>query len=235
MKNDAMTEHRPPSLPARSRMQCVRDQLEDDIVNGLLEPGVQLDIEELMSRFDVSRTPVREALQQLEASGLVDVIPKRGTYVAKVGLPELIELFEVMAELEAMCARLAARRATHDDVAHIEEALNACEQAAGEGNANQYYYVNERFHQLIYQTCGNAYLVQQTVALKTRLKPYRRLQLQLRNRMAQSLTEHRDIVQAIKLGNGEQAASVAREHVLIQGQRFSDLMSLADRKALSLV
>lgn len=219
-----------PPQAARSRMQLVRDQLEEDIVNGRLPPGIQLDIEELATRFQVSRTPVREALQQLKASGLVEVIPKRGTYVAKVGLPELIEMFEVMAELEAMCAGLAARRATDSDVQRIEITLLDCEREAATGDANQYYYANEHFHQLIYQSCGNAYLVQQTMALKSRLKPYRRLQLQLRNRIAQSLTEHREIVQAIKAGNLERAAQVAREHVLIQGQRFSDLMSLADRK-----
>lgn len=219
--------------PPRSRMQLVRDQLEDDIVNGRLQPGVQLDIEELAVRFKVSRTPVREALQQLEASGLIEVIPKRGTYVAKVGLPELIEMFEVMAELEALCARLAARRASSDGVQRIETSLADCEQAAASGNPNEYYYVNEHFHQLIYQSCGNAYLVQQTVALKTRLKPYRRLQLQLRNRISQSLAEHRDIVQAIKSGDGERAAQAAKAHVLVQGQRFSDLMSLAERATLA--
>lgn len=230
MKPSVMTEISHPA-PARSRTQQVRELLEDDIVNGRLAPGVQLDMEELVARFEVSRTPVREALQQLEASGLVEVIPKRGTYVAKVGLPALSEMFEVMAELEAMCARLAARRASNDDIKRIDSALAACEQEATSGSANQYYYVNEHFHQLIYQCCGNAYLVQQTVALKTRLKPYRRLQLQLRNRIRQSLAEHRNIVEAIKSGDGERAAQVAKEHVLIQGQRFSDLISLADRAA----
>jgi DNA-binding GntR family transcriptional regulator len=219
-----------PPRAARSRMQLVRDQLEEDIVNGRLAPGIQLDIEELATRFEVSRTPVREALQQLKASGLVQVIPKRGTYVAKIGLPELIDMFDVMAELEAMCARLAARRATDSDVQRIEKALIDCEREATTGDANPYYYANEQFHQLIYQCCGNPYLVQQTVALKTRLKPYRRLQLQLRNRIVQSLTEHREIVQAIKSGDMDRAAEVARAHVLIQGQRFSDLMSVVERK-----
>lgn len=215
------TEHDP-----RSRVQQIRDQLEDDIVNGRLAPGGQVQIDELVVRFGVSRTPVREALQQLEASGLVEVLPKRGTYVKRIGMTELVQMFEVMAELEALCARLAARRASDATVAEIERAMRACEDVAATHDINGYYYVNERFHALIYEACGNPFLVQQTLALKNRLKPYRRLQLQLRHRMAQSQAEHRDILSAIAQGEPEAAANAARTHVLIQGQRFSDLMSL---------
>ena len=216
----------------RSRVQRVRDELEDDIVNGRMAPGDQVHLEALVQRFGVSRTPVREALQQLEASGLVVVVPKRGTYVARVGMTELIQMFEVMAELEALCASLAARRVQPAALVEIAEAHKACEREASAQDANAYYYANEQFHHLIYQACGNPFLVQQTTMLKNRLKPYRRLQLRLRNRIAQSLAEHRQIVEALQQGDSEAAARVAREHVLIQGRRFTDLMSLADRSTL---
>jgi DNA-binding GntR family transcriptional regulator len=211
----------------RSRVQQVRDQLEDDIVNGRMQPGDQVQIEQLMSRFAVSRTPVREALQQLGISGLIEVLPKRGTFVARVGIPELIQMFEVMAELEAMCARLAARRASMGALDEIRAALVACEREAVVEDANAYYYANELFHSLIYQACVNPFLVQQTLTLKNRLKPYRRLQLRMRNRIQQSLDEHRQIVRALEQGDAEGAAHAAREHVLIQGQRFTDFISLA--------
>ena len=214
------------SPASRSRVQQVRDQLEDDIVNGRMRPGEQVQIEPLMARFSVSRTPVREALQQLEISGLVEVLPKRGTFVANVGIPALIQMFEVMAELEAMCARLAARRAPEATLENIRGALVVCEREAASADANAYYYANELFHSLIYQACGNPFLVQQTLALKNRLKPYRRLQLRMRNRIQQSLGEHRDIVLALEAGDAEAAAHAAREHVLIQGQRFNDFLSL---------
>ena len=213
----------------RSRVQRVRDVLEEDIVNGRMAPGDQVHLEALVQRFGVSRTPVREALQQLEASGLVVVVPKRGTYVARVGMPELIQMFEVMAELEALCASLAARRVQPPALGEIMAAHAACEREAGSLDANAYYYANELFHQLIYQACGNPFLVQQTTMLKNRLKPYRRLQLRLRNRINQSLEEHRQIVSALQQGDSDTAARVARDHVLIQGQRFTDLMSLSDR------
>lgn len=210
-----------------SRVQQVRDQLEDDIVNGRMRPGDQVQIDPLMARFGVSRTPVREAMQQLEASGLVEVLPKRGTFVAKLGLPEVIQMFEVMAELEAFCARLVARRASEDALAEIQAALAACEQEAGADDANAYYYANELFHCLIYRACGNPFLVQQTQLLKNRLKPYRRLQLRMRNRIQQSLDEHRQIVAAMLVGNEEAAADSARTHVLVQGERFADFVNLA--------
>lgn len=100
-------------------VQNIRDELENAIVDGKFQPGERLDPEALATRFGCSRTPIREALQALEGSGLVRVRAKRGTFVTKLGVPELAEQFEVMAELEAMCARLAARRASASELQTI--------------------------------------------------------------------------------------------------------------------
>lgn len=230
-KTVAFATHMATSTKSTSLVQRVREQLEDDIVEGRLRPGVQLYVDEIATQFQVSRTPVREALQQLEASGLVIVQPKRGTYVAEVSIGTLIAMFEVMAELEAMCARLAARRADTLMRFELAQVMQQCEVEADAGNPNSYYRANETFHQLIYQASGNSYLVQQTIALKNRLKPYRRMQLQVRDRMAQSLQEHRTLVEAITQGQAELAADAARAHVLVQGQRFTDLMALIHQHA----
>lgn len=215
------------STPHRTRslVQRVREQIEDDIVEGRLRPGDQLHMDDIAAQYGVSRTPVREAFQQLEASGLVEVRPKRGTYVASISTADLIEMFEVMAELEAMCARLAARRADKTLIADLSQAMEHCETEAEKGEANTYYHANDTFHQLIYRASGNAFLVQETIQLKNRLKPYRRLQLQVRHRLAQSVAEHRNLAQAIRNGEEELAAQAARQHVLVQGQRFTDLIS----------
>jgi DNA-binding GntR family transcriptional regulator len=95
------------SVPTTLR---IRRALEDAIVQGRYLPGTRLDPEALEQEFDCSRTPIREAFQQLEASGLVRVMPKRGTFVSQWTPAELAERFEVMAEVEASCGRLAARR-----------------------------------------------------------------------------------------------------------------------------
>ena len=111
------TEENP--KPPVSQAQKLRDALEDDIVNGILRPGDRLDEAALAERFRVSRTPIREAFKSLVGSGLVETVPNRGTFVANVGLPGLIEMFEVMAELEGMCARLATRRITDTESAEL--------------------------------------------------------------------------------------------------------------------
>ncbi|TFH85060.1 GntR family transcriptional regulator [Billgrantia azerbaijanica] len=209
----------------RSNAQRLRDSLEDDIINGRRAPGERLDPEALGREFNVSRTPVREAIQQLVASGLVSVTPKKGTFVARVGIEELIEMFEVMAELEGMCGRLAARRIRDDELTTLRETLARCEAAAQAGDPDEYYYENEAFHDCIYSASHNGFLAGEARQLKQRLKPYRRLQLQVRQRVSGSLDEHRQIVAAIEAGDARRAEQAMREHVLIQGERFSDFVA----------
>ena len=213
----------------RSNAQRLRDSLEDDIINGRRTPGERLDPEALCRDFDVSRTPVREAIQQLVASGLVTVVPKKGTFVSRVGLDQLIEMFEVMAELEGMCGRLAARRISEQELIALREALERCEAAARAGDTDEYYYENESFHHAIYAASHNGFLAEEARQLKQRLKPYRRLQLQVRKRMGRSLAEHREILDAIEGGDAESAERLMRDHVLIQGERFSDFVTSVRR------
>lgn len=213
----------------RSNAQRLKDSLEDDIINGRRTPGERLDPERLGRDFNVSRTPVREAIQQLVASGLVTVTPKKGTFVSRIGVEQLIEMFEVMAELEGMCGRLAARRITEEELAELVRAHERCEAAALAGDTDEYYYENEGFHDAIYAASHNAFLASEARQLKQRLKPYRRLQLQVRQRMAGSLEEHREIVAAIEGGDASAAERALREHVLIQGERFSDFVASVRR------
>ncbi|MEE2861000.1 MAG: GntR family transcriptional regulator, partial [Pseudomonadota bacterium] len=102
------------TLPTAHR---IRLALENAIVDGRYLPGQKIDPDAIARDYGCSRTPVREALQALEASGLLIVQPKRGTFVAKLGVSELMERFELMAEMEAFCARLACRRADAQDIA----------------------------------------------------------------------------------------------------------------------
>jgi DNA-binding GntR family transcriptional regulator len=213
----------------RSNVQRLKDSLEDDIINGRRTPGERLDPERLGREFSVSRTPVREAIQQLVASGLVTVSPKKGTFVSRVGIEQLIEMFEVMAELEGMCGRLAARRITEGELAELVRAHERCEAAARAGDTDEYYYENEGFHDAIYTASHNAFLAGEARQLKQRLKPYRRLQLQVRQRMSGSLEEHREIVASIEKGDASAAERALREHVLIQGERFSDFVASVRR------
>ena len=124
-------------------------KLERDIVTGVLKPGDKLDERSLSERFGVSRTPVREALQTLAGSGLVATMPRRGTIVASITVAELIEMFEVMAELEAMCARLAARRMPRVDIDNLIALADECSALQEHADADAYYEANVRFHEAI--------------------------------------------------------------------------------------
>lgn len=206
----------------RPNAERLKDVLEDAIINGRLLPGERLDPEALSKQFGVSRTPIREAIQQLSISGLVVVLPKKGTFIAKVSFNQLIEMFEVMAEFEGMCGRLAARRITENELAELKAALLRCEDPAIRANSDDYYYENEHFHNCIYNASHNDFLATKTRKLKQRLKPYRRLQLQVRGRVTDSIQEHRDIYLAINAGDGVLAEEKLRQHVLIQGEHFGD-------------
>ncbi len=119
-----MSKHSP------TRADQLRRTLEEEIFTGRLKPGDRLDEQSLAQRFSVSRTPVREALRQLSASHLIEVRPRQGAVVAVITLPRLIEMFEVMAELEGMCARLAARRMTDDERSELQNVVTEAESFA---------------------------------------------------------------------------------------------------------
>lgn len=211
-------------------VQRVRDEIENAIVSNNFAPGTRLDEAQLASRFGVSRTPIREALMQLNAIGLVEIRPRRGAVVIDPGPHRIFEMFELMAELEGMAGSLAARRLTEEDHAAILAAHRACERSSSADNSDAYYYDNERFHRAIYAASHSGFLSEQCIALHRRLQPYRRLQLRVRNRMATSFAEHNAVVDAILAGEAELARQLLRQHVSIQGERFSDLVAtLADR------
>jgi DNA-binding GntR family transcriptional regulator len=207
----------------------LREAVEEEIATGKLLPGSRLDEVELATRFKVSRTPIREALKQLLGEGLIEMRPRRGAVVARVSPERLIEMFEVMAELEAMCAQLATRRMSDDELAEIERAHAACQGAVGARDADAYFYANERFHFAIYAASHNTFLSDQAAALQRKLRPYRRLQLRVRNRIQRSFEEHQAIVDALREGNAEKAVLSVRNHVIVQGERFADLVSSLSR------
>ena len=211
----------------------LRDQLEQDIVTGALRPGERLDEQSLGARFGVSRTPIREALMQLASAGLIQLRARRGAFVASLSLREVIERFEVMAALEGACGALAARRLTEEERARLLEAHEACIQEAPGGDADAYYYANERFHQVLYDACHNGYLAEQTRQLHDRLKPYRRLQLRARSRVATSLAEHQAVVDAVLAGDSERAERALKDHILIQGDRLSDFIATFSAAAVA--
>lgn len=203
----------------------IRDSLIERIITGEIANGSRLDEQRLAEEFGVSRTPLREALQMLQGSGLVRHELRRGTFVQFPGLEEVLEMFQVMAEVEAICGRYAARRMTKALLAGIGEALTECRTVAEEGDLAGYYLANRRFHSLIYAASGNRFLTAEASRLHSRLQPFRRRQLEVRERMRHSLAEHEAIFAALSLGDAELSGRRLYDHVAIQGERFNDLVA----------
>ena len=207
----------------------IRDSLEQRIVEGELGNGKRLDETELSGFYGVSRTPVREALQRLAESGLAEHLPRRGTFVRAPSLSQLVEMFEVMAELECMAIRLAARRATAEDIDALEKDNETCRAAVAADDTKKYYEVNARLHGRIYQMSGNSFLASEARRLHDRLRPFRRLQLRVRGRMEESMAEHDIILAALRDGDADRATETMTKHITIVGVRFNDLVSSFNR------
>lgn len=209
----------------KNRSEALRESIEEMIAVGTLKPGQHLDEVTLAEEFGVSRTPIREALIQLSSTGIIVMRPRRGAIVAEVGPQQLIEMFEVMAEIEAMCGRLAARRMSAVEHRTLLAAHQACKDACDASDPDEYFYKNEAFHEQIYSGSRNTFLAEQARSLHRRLRPYRRLQLRVRDRTKASYCEHEKIVQAIIAGDSDLTVELLRQHVTIQGQRFADLVA----------
>lgn len=207
--------------------QIIKDKIEYKIINNEFPSGTKLDESELAKLFNVSRTPIREALRNLEASQLVTIIPKKGAYVSEISIQKLIEIFEVMAELESLCAKLASRRISDKNLKELQKALAMCEKAYNENDIDKYFLENLKFHKIIYESSHNDFLISQMANLRSRLLPFRKIQLKVKNRMTLSLNEHREITKAILDGREKDAQELMRNHVLIQGELFTDMIALS--------
>ncbi|MGE0286104.1 MAG: GntR family transcriptional regulator [Bradyrhizobium sp.] len=211
---------RPAPRPVRiTRAEELRLQLADEIVRGQLAPGAPLDETEIARRFSVSRTPVREALRQLAASGLIEARAHRGAVVARPTLKRLNGMFEAMAELEALCAGLAAERMAATERAGLEAIHKELRMLSHAGNPERFHEVNERFHNAIYAGSQNGYIAEMALATRVRVQPFRRAQFRNLGRLAKSHAEHDRVVVAIMRGDRTGAANAMRAHIeLVRGE-----------------
>ena len=212
-------------IPGVTLAESLRQQLEGAIAAGHLEPGSRLDEQEIAQRFGVSRTPVREAFRLMAANNLVELRGRQGATVRAIKAEALVEMFQVMAELEGLCARLAARRVTQawgNDISEIHQRLIA----AGEtGDIDVFYDVNQEFHEAIYEASRNAFLADQTRRLRNQVAAYRRRVTRMPNRIADTVREHEAIMQAILAHDPDRAHSTMRDHVNLLGDNLLDFLA----------
>lgn len=209
----------------------LRQGIEEDILAGRLLPGDRLDERALAERYQVSRTPVREALRQLAMSGLVSLQPRQGARVATLELTDLLELMETMTVLEAEAARLAARRMSPQERVKLQSIHEQATQAVAAGDTGRFNELNWQLHHSIFEGSRNRFLASQARNLRLRVHFYRCYLLRVRDGKDQAQQQHDELVQAIVRGDGEAAFSAMREHLVLNAERMSDLVALLPRAA----
>jgi len=207
-----------------SIQERIRTAIEAEILSGARPPGSAIDEKALAASFNASRTPVREALMLLSAQGLVHIAPRSGIYVRRPSAAELAALLEALCELESTLARLAARRATPEMAAALMQALDAASRCAKASDRSGYEKANAVLHDHIYDGSSNPVLVEQVRGVRKRLAAYRQRGFDQPGRLQTSDQEHQRIVNAIRQGDGEAAATAMREHISAGGEALVALL-----------
>jgi DNA-binding GntR family transcriptional regulator len=219
------------TMARRTQADMIREAIADRIVHGILLPGEPLDEAGLAGEFGVSRTPVREAIRQLESIGLALSRPHRGAVVTTLTEAEFQNIFLVMAELETLAARLCATAMTDDERCRLEALHSSGEALVAAGEVERYRSHNDRFHDAIYGGSHNGFLEETARSVRRRVAPFRRLQFDADRRIDRSQEEHGRVVAAILAGDGGAAAEAMGIHMRIVGRTVGDVSGgLADRK-----
>ena len=214
---------------ARTADKLISD-IRKEVSSGILKPGDQLEVNALAERFGVSRTPIREAIRTLVETGVLETRPRKGSFVRVLSAKQLLDLFQVAAELEGMACRLAALSLTKENVEAIERGLAKCTQAAEVQNNAEYAMANLDFHTAIHNASGNDWLIEQLRQLQINLNSYRTMPYEIRGRLKKSTDEHKIICDAILSGDGEHACNLMRDHMMLQGKRLPSIITTLEQQ-----
>jgi DNA-binding GntR family transcriptional regulator len=175
---------------------------------------IRLDERQLAQDFGVSRTPVREAMAQLEREGFVRSIPRRGVYVVRKTKEEVIELITAWAALESMAARLITENAKDEDIASLRKMFSTFEGGQVRAHLDEYSDVNIEFHQTIISMSGNQVLIHLAENLFTHMRMIRRKTIVEKNRADKSIRDHMNIIEALEARDTARAETLVRDHAL---------------------
>jgi DNA-binding GntR family transcriptional regulator len=202
-----------PETPRISASKRIETELMEEISVGELAPGTRLDEVGLATRFNASRTPVREALSRLTAQGILVAGEKRGVFVAQYTREELAQIFEAMHEIESACARIAAQRLSLLSRSQILDAQRACVEAAEAGDRAAYLRANEAFHNAIYAATGNPYIAEIATDFRRRTGPFRAKKFANREDLVASAKSHQALIDNIFSEDVRTASNGMRDHM----------------------
>lgn len=200
-------------MDRKSASQRIAAELEQMISIGEIKPGKRMDEQSLAVQFKVSRTPIREALKQLAARGILVPHGRRGLYLAEVGPEELAQMVEAMAELEFLCARLAAHRFSWLQRAELERLQQECLIAAEKEDRRAFIENNEKFHALIYQATQNQFLARIASEFRQKSSPFRSARLETKEQLIRAAQSHTRIVDLIIKAKSDGDFQALRDHI----------------------
>jgi DNA-binding GntR family transcriptional regulator len=216
-------------IRSRSLSSTIYRQLEEMILAGKIKPGERINESQLATTLQVSRAPIREACRQLEKHGMVEVFANRGTFVRSIQSEEVEELYDIRAALEALAGEQAAKRVTPKARKELKAHFAAMERFVKEGSVVDYYEANADFHLAIIRISGNKSLAGIYDSICKRVHLFRKTSLSLPGRLGTSLGQHQEILAALLSGNGNQAGTILKHHVLDAGRAL--VSALTNTKA----
>ena len=187
--------------------------LKTEIVKGAIKPGTKLLEGKIATQMGISRTPIREALRELVAEGFVKMNPNQGIVVSNASIEDVQEVLQIRGVLEGLAARLAVKVINGEEIKELEKYLKQMEYCISKDDALAFSEMDAEFHELILNICGNNRLIQIRKNLSDQANRYRIRSLSIAGRLKYSLKEHREIVEALKRKDSEQADRLSQKHV----------------------
>ena len=221
----------PIPLRGASMHDGVAARLRAMVFDGQLGPGAWIDEKALADAWQVSRTPLREALKVLAAEGLVELVPHRGCRVIELTEDDADALFPVMALLEGRCAFEAASKAKDEDLRNLAHLHDALEHHAARHDIEGYYRANHEFHSFVQRLADNRWLDRVTADLRKFMRMMRGRQLALPGRIEASINEHRVLIDAFAQRDAPRAERAMHDHLMAQLVALKKLRQNAARTA----
>lgn len=205
----------------KTKKDFVMEVIREAILSGALKPGERLAQEELANHLEVSSTPVREALRQLEAEGLIEHIPHKGVRVAELSAEDVREVYMIRGVLEALATRLAVPDLSNNDLRDLEELHQQMADLLSRNSLQQLGDVNRQFHMTLYKASNSRILCDMINSLWTRL-PWFDVWAVIPGRAQEVWEEHDNIMDAVRKRDPDLAADMSREHCERGSQRVTD-------------
>ena len=193
--------------------ESVLHEIRNAIFEGKLNQGDRLIENHIAQGMGVSRTPVREALRQLEIEGLAVNVPRKGTLVKGISKEDAVEIYDIREVLEGLVSRLACLHITRIEIRRLNEIICIMEECIKNSNNSEYIKAHNEYNEILLNASKNKRLIERLETIYDYLKSLRRISLLTNERRKEAIKEHKDIVKAIEIGDEEMAEKVARLHV----------------------